>query len=151
MAFLTKDDLKSGIRDYNLNAITDNDDTIAQRAIDAGIEEVSSSLVANDKKEWYEGQFRYDVDAIFSAEGDERNQLMVTNTVTVTLWHLVGLCNTGMDYKDLQDRYDRAIKYIRDLASGKNNSRSLPRITTPPPTDQQPFAMGSRPKFNHDY
>lgn len=151
MSFLTKEDLKSGIRDYNLAAITDNDDDIVERAIDAGIEEVSSSLVANEKKEWYAGQFRYDVDAIFSAEGAERNQLMLTNTITVTLWHLVGLCNTGLDYKDLQDRYDRAIKYINDLASGKKNSRTLPRIEEEPPADQEPFAMGSRDKFNHDY
>ena len=151
MPFLTKDDLKSGIREYQLNAITDNDDDIVQQAIDSGIEEVSSSLVANDKKEWFEGQFRYDVDAIFSATGAARNALMLSNTITVTLWHLVGLANTGLDYKDLEGRYDRAIKYVTDLASGKKNSGTLPKITIPPPADQQPFAMGSRCKFNHDF
>lgn len=150
MAFLTKDDLSAGIRDYQLNAITDNNDTIVEQAIEAAIEEVSSLLVPNDKVQWYQGQFRYDVDAIFAAEGDARNKLMVLNTISVTLWHLILLCNTGLDYKDAQDRYDRAKQYIKDLASGEANSRTLPRITADLPDDIQPFAMGSRPKFNHE-
>lgn len=151
MPFLTKDDLKAGIRDYQLNAITDNDDSLVEQAIEAGIEEVSSALVPNEKIEWYQGQFIYDVAVIFSAEGDARNKLMVINTITVTLWHLIGLCNTGLEYKDAEGRYDRAIQYIEKLAAGEKNSATLPRITTPPPDDKEPFAMGGRRKFNHDY
>lgn len=150
MAFLEKADLKSSIREYQLNSITDNDDTIVYMAIDAAIEEASSILTRNDKKVWDDGRPHYDVAAIFAATGNARNALMLSNTKSIAMWHLIELCNTGIDYELAQDRYDRAVKYLRDLAAGNVNSGTLPQITTDPPDDEQPFAMGSRRKFCHD-
>ncbi|MFD2874048.1 hypothetical protein ACFS5N_16315 [Mucilaginibacter ximonensis] len=151
MAFLTKEDLRSAIREYQLDAITDNDDTIVQMAIDAAIEQAKSMLTPNDMKIWDDGRPHYDVDAIFTQENADRNALMLANTKTVALWHLIQLCNTGLNYDDAKDRYDRAIKYLKDLGAGIVNSGTLPKITADPPPDQQPFYSGSRAKFSHDY
>ncbi|MEZ2337681.1 hypothetical protein AB6735_18690 [Mucilaginibacter sp. RCC_168] len=151
MAFLEKSDLRSKIREYQLNSITDNDDTIVEMAIEAGIEEASSLLTRNDKKEWDDGRPHYDVEAIFNASGTDRNGLMLANTKSIVMWHLIDLCNTGLDYEKAESRYDRAVEYLEKLAAGDGaNSRTLPRITAEPPIDDQPFAMGSRRKFCHD-
>lgn len=151
MAFLEKADFKSAIRDYQLDAITDDDDTIVEVAIDMAIEEVSSIFTPSDKKVWEDGRPHYDVEAIFTATGADRNPLMMGNTLTVAIWHLVFLCNVGVEYDKAEARYDRAITYLKALAKGDMNSGTLPRITIPPPDDDQPFGFGSRLKFNHDY
>jgi hypothetical protein len=150
MAFLEKADFNSVIREYELDAITGNDDTLVDQAIEMAVEEVSSYFVPNDKKEWDDGRPHYDVDAIFNATGVNRNALMMGNTKIVAIWHLLLLCNTGLEYDDAKDRYDRTIVYLKDLAAGRKNSRTLPRITVEPPEDEQPFAMGSRKKFRHE-
>ena len=150
MAFLEKADFKTIIREYQLNSITDNDDTIIDTAIEMAIEEVSSILTADSNKIWQDGRRHYDVEAIFSTTGNNRNALMLGNTKIVAIWHLLILCNTGLDYQEAEGRYDRAIKYLKQLAKGEVNSRTLPLITTEPPEDELPFGFGSRPKFNHE-
>ncbi len=142
--------MSSVIRDYQLDAITDNDDSLVATAIEMAIEEVSSILTPNNKKVWEDGRLPYDVTAIFAATGTERNALILGHIKTVSLWHLVGLCNTGLDYKDVQDRYDRAIKFIKSLADGTFNSATLPKLTADPPDSKLPYQSGSRRKFNHE-
>jgi hypothetical protein len=150
MAFLNKQDFSSVIREYELDTITGNDDTLVDQAIDMAVEEVSSYFIPNDKKQWMDGRPIYDVDAIFTATGTDRNALMMGNTKIVAIWHLLILCNTGLEYDDAKDRYDRTVTYLKELAAGVKNSRTLPRITTEPAIDELPFAMGSRKKFNHE-
>jgi hypothetical protein len=155
MPFLTKEDLNTVIRDYELETITEGEDTIVDEAIEAAIDEVASILTPNDMKLWQDGRPHYDVVAIFNATGTERNALMLTHTKSVAMWHLVQLCNTGLIYKDAVDRYDRAIEYLNRLAAGKVNSRTLPKVAPPtveePEEQTEPFRMGSNKKFNHYY
>lgn len=150
MAYLVQAELSSVIRDYQLNAITDGDDSIVDVAIEMAIEEVASILTPNNMKTWEDGRLAYDVAAIFAAEGDARNALMLGNVKTCTIWHLIALCNTGLIYKDAQDRYDRTITYLKGLAQGDYNSATLPKVTVPPPDTQLPFQFGSRCKFHHE-
>ncbi|MBD1394270.1 hypothetical protein [Mucilaginibacter glaciei] len=150
MAFLEKTDFSSVIRMYELDTITANDDTLVDQAIEAAIEEVSGYFVPNDKKQWDDGRPHYDVEAIFNATGTNRNALMMANTKIVAIWHLLILCNTGFEYEEAKDRYDRSTTYLKKLGAGEINSRTLPRITVEPPEDELPFQMGSRPKFNHE-
>jgi len=150
MAYLVKAELTSAIREYQLDAITDGDDTIIDIAIETAIEEVGSMLTPNNMKVWEDGRLAYDMAAEFANAGAARNALMLTNVKTVTIWHLIGLCNTGLVYKDAQDRYDRAIAYIRGLANGTNNSATLPKVAADPPPDQMPYQSDSRPKFHHE-
>jgi hypothetical protein len=78
---------------------------------------------------------------------------MLTHTKSVTMWHLIALCNTGLTYSDAEGRYDRATAYLEGLAAGDKNSRTLPKLAPPPPdpvNDDLPFRMGSRLKFNHE-
>lgn len=143
--------MKSVIRQYKLNAITGNDDTIVEEAIAKAVEKAGNILTPSYKKEWEDGRIKYDVPAIFSAVGDARNLLMVGYVKSIALYFICELYNMGADYMDVQDRYDRAEKDLKALATGDATSATLPRVTEEPPEEKQPFGFGSRPKFNHEY
>ena len=156
MAFLTKDELKSVIRQHKVTHISDSDDSIVEIAISAAVTEVSSRIAPNNKKTWNDGRLKYDIDAIFGAEGEDRNPLILELTKVIALWWLILRCNAGVHYEVIRDRYEAAIEYLKDLASGEANDPTLPQIE--PPTDEQgnpitsnPFVMGSRKKFNHEF
>lgn len=157
MAFLTKEELKSVIRQNKVTHISDSDDTIVQMAINAGVTEVSSRITPNNKKSWSDGRLKYDVEAIFKAEGNDRNPLILELTKVVALWWLIMRCNAGVHYEVIRDRYEAAIEYLKDLASGEANDATLPLIEQPtdedgnPISEAKPFVMGSRKKFNHEY
>lgn len=153
MAFLSKQELKSVIRENKVTHISDNDDTIVQMAINAGITEVSSRITPNHKKAWMDGRLKYDVKAIFEAEGIDRNPLILEITKVVSLWWLIIRSNAGVHYEVIRDRYAAAVEYLKDLATGEANDATLPLL----PEDgsgkddkEKPFRTGSRRKFHHE-
>ncbi|SMG35548.1 hypothetical protein [Sphingobacterium psychroaquaticum] len=157
MAFLSKNELKSVIRENKVTHISDHDDTIVEIAINAGITEVTSRIAPNHKKAWMDGRLKYDVAAIFKAEGSTRNPLILELTKVVALWHLILRCNAGIHYEVIRDRYEAAVEYLKDLASGDANDPTLPILEEPldehgnPINAAKPFSTGSRPKFNHEF
>lgn len=156
MAFLSKSELKSVIRENKVTHISDNDDTIVEMAINAGITEVTSRITPNNKKAWLDGRLKYDVKAIFEAEGNDRNPLILEITKVVSLWWLIMRSNAGVHYEVIRDRYAAAVEYLRDLATGEANDATLPLVEEP--TDEhgnpiganKPFSVGSRRKFHHE-
>ena len=156
MAFLTKEELKTTIRLEKLNRISDEDDMIIGKYINAAITEVKSRLTPNNKRAWMDGRFRYDVDAIFNATGDDRHELLLDITKVVALWRLIIRNNAGVDYAVIESRYQFSIDYLKDLADGDANDKTLPTVKDPvdsqgnPIVETKPFRMGSRTKFNHE-
>jgi hypothetical protein len=152
--FLKKDELRSTVYSYQLDQITEEDDSIIDMGINAAIEEVKSYFTANDKKEWMDGRPRYDAVAIFASTGANRNALILELTKTVAEWWIIRLCNADIIHERVKERYDRAIDYFKQIASGKVTIGSLPIL--PPddgsttPTTALPFRMGGRAKFIHE-
>ncbi|MDB0603179.1 DUF1320 family protein [Tenacibaculum maritimum] len=149
--FLTKDDLPSTLYNYQLDQITEGNDDIVDMAMAAAEEEVRSYLSGNHKKEWLDGRLQYDVNAILTATGNDRNALILKHAVTITKWWIVELCNADVIYEQTKERYDRAVDWLKQLASGKVNLGSLPLIDpeTANQSERDPFSFGSREKFNH--
>ena len=149
--FITKDDLPSSMYGYQIDQITEGDDSIIDIAIAAAEEEVRSYLSGNHKKEWLDGRLQYDVNAILSAQNDDRNPLIVKHTVTITKWWIVELCNADIIYEQTKERYDRAVNWLKQLADGQVNLSTLPIIDSnaESTTQRDPFSFGSRQKFNH--
>lgn len=149
--FLQKEDLPSVMYGYQLAQITEGNDDIIAIALAAAEEEIRSYLTGNNRIEWYDGRLKYDVDTILSTTGTDRNALILKHGVTIAKWWIVELCNADVIYEQTKERYDRAIDWLKQLASGDVNLSSLPTID--PETvseDKQPFSFGSRPKFNHE-
>lgn len=152
MAFLTIAELKSVARAEHVQVIAGMDDLIIQECVNSGITEVMSRLTPSSKRDAFDGRKRYDVQAIFSQTGENRNALILAYTKVVALWHLIIRGNAGVNYQVIEARYDRAIEYLKELASGQATDLTLP--TLPEPTEEEAtvksFRMGSRQKFNHE-
>lgn len=157
MSYITKEELKTVAYNYQVMEITEGQDDIVQQAIEAGIEEAEGYLRPNNKKEYTDGRLVYDIDSIFSKTGTARNALLVERIKSLALFHLVALCNVDIIYEKVQDRYDRAVAWFKDVNRG-NITLKLPTlsndVTNPDGTTNDgvlPFRMGSRKKFNHEY
>lgn len=156
MSFLTKTELKSLIREHKVTHISDNDDTVVEIAIATAITEVASRISPNNKRNWQDGRLKYDVKAIFEEEGEDRNPLILEITKVVALWWLIMRSNAGIHYDVVRDRYEAAVEYLQDLASGDANDPTLPQLEEPtdedgnPISDRKPWRIGSRPKFHHE-
>lgn len=154
--YLEIEDLKNNIYNYQVAQITENDESIVLQALDTAEQEVKSYFYINNKKEHLDGRRIYDVEAIFSARGQERNALIVSLCLSVAKWYIVDLCNADIIYDHAKERYDRAIEYLKKLNKGEISLGNLPLLNEPE-TDsqssedhsQQPFLFGSRQKFNH--
>lgn len=150
MAFLEKADFNSVIREYQLDAITDNDDTIVVTAVEIALDEITNLFTPNNMTEWKDGRPIYDIAAVLAQAGDARNPFVLVHAKIISLWYLVLLCNTGLAYDEVKDRYDRSIETLSNLASGKTNSASIPKIAAPEPDDDTPWTSGSNRKFHHE-
>lgn len=154
--FLNKDELKNVAYSYQLNEIAENDDTLLTEAIAIGIEEVRSYFTPNFKKEWGDGRFTYDVDAIFTAVDADRNPLILQHVKIAALWHLLILSNVDMIYDHIKERYDRTIDWLKRFAAGNVTLSDLPRKEISyededgNPISPEPFNFGSRRKFHHE-
>ncbi|MBW7838591.1 MAG: DUF1320 family protein [Chitinophagaceae bacterium] len=154
--FLEIRDLENSIYNYQIDQITEGDTDITLQAIAAAEQEVRSYLVANNMREWADGRLRYDVEAIFSATGNDRNALILSHTATIAKYYIIELCNADIIYEIAKERYDRAVAWLKDLAKGTINLDTLPQL--PADGDQPgngeestyPFFYGSREKFNHE-
>lgn len=91
--FLTTNELKSAIYDYQVDQITEGDDTIVEMAISAAIDEVKSYLTPGGLADWEDGRTLYDVANIFNKQGAERNALILAHTKTIAKWWIIQLSN----------------------------------------------------------
>lgn len=150
--FLTKADLKNNIYNYQVDQITEGDDTIVQQGLAAAEEECRSYLEANFyQKENQDGRLIYDVATIFGATGAGRNALILQHCITIAKYHIIQLSNVDILYEQAKERYDRAIDWLTKLAKGQITLKSLPTIEiSEGDEDLKPFSFGSRRKFNHE-
>ena len=72
--FINPEDYDASIHREILDSLTRNDDAIIEICEDRAIKEMRGCLSA-----------RYDVDAIFSAEGTDRNQLILMMAVDIAV------------------------------------------------------------------
>jgi phage gp36-like protein len=149
--FIEQSDLGAVVYDYQIDQLTDGDDSLVIQAIEAATDEVKSYLYENNKAEHLDGRLRYDVEAIFSASGSDRNALLLRHCITVAKWYLVEICNADMIYELAKERYDRATSYLNKLAKGERTLASLPQLSDEKAEELNPIRYGSRTKFNHDY
>lgn len=154
MSFISEEELKSAIYNYQVLEITEADNDITLQAINAAQEELRSYLESNNQIRFRDGRPLMDVDAVLNATGTDRNALLVTHCITIAVWYLVQLSNVDIIYEQVKERYDRAVTWLKDLGSGTVNISSLPTLDPDNPLNphynQEPFRMGSRPKFNYE-
>ncbi|GAB6009569.1 hypothetical protein [Dysgonomonas reticulitermitis] len=158
--FLTEDEMKSVMYNYQVGEIVEDDPEIIMDGIKAGVAEVRAYFTASNQKQWSDGRPKYDVDKIFGATGDDRDAWVLRMCKTVAAWNICELSNVDIIYDQVKDRYEKVIKNLEKIA-GMGDYKDSPTLTPDLPTidddgtgegesTKLPFRFGSRPKFNHE-
>ncbi len=106
--FITDEDYRVVTGDTSLRVISQASAEIRSVAEKEAVEEISSYL-----------RPKYDCEAVFSAEGQDRNSLIVMYTCDVALWHMSASLPQKMGTEIRKERYERAIKWLEGVQSGK--------------------------------
>lgn len=130
--YITETDITSKIRESDLNQIVAGNDTVVPHAM-ACAEGIARSILAE----------RFDVDKLFSAEGDHRELIIVWACVDIAIYEIVLLAQPNIDLTDRRERAQAATRYLRDLADGKYTVGWPLREQSA--TDESPVASGGRP------
>lgn len=131
--FLEITELKTHAYDYELQAIIQGDETIALASIDTAIEFAKSKLMK-----------AYDVEAIFSTTGGDRNPLLLKIVKDIAVWELIGLANPSVDYADKKYRYEQAVDWLTAVYKGM--PANLPVKVEADKSNSKSFSLHSNPK-----
>lgn len=138
--FINKSDYPSSIHTEILDAITRSNDNIVTEQSNTATSEMSGYLSS-----------RYDVEAIFSATGDNRHPVVLLFAKDIALYHMHQIWNP-VNIPDIRvKRYDDAIKWLTAVQEGKINPPDLPLREDDSETNKQYIAYGSNPKRNNQY
>ena len=105
--FITENDYAVVIGEDALKVISRASEENRANAVLEAIEEISGYL-----------RPVYDCEAIFSAEGNARNKLIVMRTADIALYHLVASLPQKMGIEIRKERYERAIEWLEGVQSG---------------------------------
>lgn len=137
--FITPQDYDASIHREILDALTRNDNAIIEICEDRAISEMRGYLSA-----------RYDADAIFKTEGAARNELVLMMAVDIAVYHLFSIHNPQKMSQIRKDRYDRAMEWLKQVATFKITIDSAPKLPEEEQKKNSPWLMSSNPKrTNH--
>lgn len=105
--FLTVQEINTHLRIEIVHQITQGNDTLVIAAIDSAMVEMKSYLG------------RFDLEKIFSQTGGNRNALLLTFIKDIAVWHLINLCNAGVEIELRQTRYKAACRWLKDVQEGE--------------------------------
>ncbi len=140
MAFITEEDYSVVIGETALKVISQTSEENRNNAEQEAQEEISGYLRPT-----------YDCDAIFAAEDDGRNRLIVMYTCDIALYHMAASMPQKMGSEIRKERYERAVKWLEGVQSGK----IIPDL--PPATDEDGnttgdlLAFSSQPPLRHNW
>jgi len=99
--YIATDELTTHLGVEQIEAISDGDSTMLQAAIDAAVAEAKSYLKA------------YDIEAELAKAGTSRNALLIIFIKDIAVWHFVNICHVNTSMELRQDRYERAVSWLR--------------------------------------
>ncbi|MDR1102951.1 MAG: DUF1320 domain-containing protein [Tannerella sp.] len=105
--FLTVEELKTHLYGESIQAISGDDGTVLTAAIDGAVQEARGYLAAFDR------------DAVFGARNGERNALLLIFVKDIAVWHYINLCSAGTELRLRQDRYERAVAWLKAVQKGE--------------------------------
>lgn len=133
--FITLEDYDASIHSEILSRLTRDDDAIVEICEDRAIAQMRGYLSA-----------RYDVDAIFSAEGSARNQLILMMAIDIAVYHLHSIHNPQKMSQIRKDRYERAMEWLKQVAAFKITVDGAPLLPDEEKRQDSPWMFSSNPK-----
>lgn len=131
--FIDREDYGASIHAEILDAVTRNDPSVIEICEDRAIAQMKSYLGA-----------RYDCNAIFGARGGERNGLVLMTAIDIAIYHILCAHNPQKLSQLRQDRYDRALEWLKRVSENKLSIADAPELETGRQTPAS--LMSSNPK-----
>lgn len=137
--FINIEDYDASIHRDILDALTREDASLVEICEDRAIAEMRCYLSG-----------RYDCDAIFSASGTERHQLVLMMALDIAIYHIFSIHNPMKLSQLRKDRYERAVEWMKAVAAGTISIDGAPLATEERQVAAQTFRIVSNPKrHNH--
>ena len=161
--------MKSVLYEYQIQEITEDDGAITDEAIASAEAEVRSYFeAANARRETaglnqqqYANWVMYDINAIFSQSGKQRNAFLKRLIMRIAAHNICELAQVDILSDKLINQYESTISTLEKIAGTGDykNARiivsGLPTITPSPDNEDasadKPFRMTSRQKFTHNF
>lgn len=132
--FIQFSDYNASIHTEILDAVTRSDGSIILICEDRAIAQMRTYL-----------EERYDCNALFSAKGDKRNQLVLMMALDIAIYHIFCAHNPQKLSPMRQERYDRALEWLKKVSEHKLSIPDAPQL--PLQNDNSnPTIIGSNPK-----
>ena len=134
--FIYPEDYDASIHREMLGSLTRDDTAVVKICEDRAIAEMRGYLSA-----------LYDVDAIFSAQGDARNQLVLMMAIDITVYHLFSIHNPQKMSQIRKDRYEHAVEWLKQVAESQITIDGAPPTAGRRAETEQPQADEQQPDF----
>lgn len=118
-----------------LDALVRDDETLVEICEDRAIAEMRSYLSK-----------RYDCDAIFSAEGKDRNQLILMMVIDIAVYHIFCIHNPQKLSQVRKDRYERAVAWMKAVANEDISIDGVPLLPEEERAAKAALMFRSNPK-----
>lgn len=103
--FVNIEDYDASVHREILDALVRDDQSLVEICEDRAIAEMRCYLSK-----------RYDCDDIFSAAGEDRNQLILMMVIDIAVYHIFCIHNPQKLSQIRKDRYERAVEWMRAVA-----------------------------------
>ncbi|WP_165043742.1 DUF1320 domain-containing protein [Dysgonomonas sp. ZJ709] len=133
--FVEPSELYTHLYPESIAAISGDDERLLIDALSAGTSEVKGYLHA------------FDLDKLFSAQGTDRDSLLVMRVKDVAIWHYINIANPNINYADREKRYRYSIEWLKGVQKG-DIVPDFPKQLDPngDKINTSQFATGSNPK-----
>lgn len=115
--FVNIEDYDASVHREILDALVRDDQSLVEICEDRAIAEMRCYLSK-----------RYDCDAIFSASGEDRNQLILMMVIDIAVYHIFCIHNPQKLSQIRKDRYERAVEWIRAVADEEISIEGVPML-----------------------
>ncbi|MCH3995023.1 MAG: DUF1320 domain-containing protein [Prevotella sp.] len=137
--FIDLKDYDASIHRDILDALVREDETLVEICEDRAIAEMRCYLSK-----------RYDCDIIFSATGENRNQLVLMMLLDIAIYHIFSIHNPMKLSQLRKDRYDRAVEWMKAVSNEDISIDGAPILSNEELERKSQFQLKSNPKrVNH--
>lgn len=133
--FVQLSDYDASIHREILDALTRDDNSIVEICEDRAIAEMRCYLSK-----------RYDCDRIFSAAGEDRNQLILMMVLDIAVYHIFCIHNPQKLSQIRKDRYERAVEWMKAVANENISIEGAPLLPEEERVSASSFRMRSNSK-----
>ena len=133
--FIDIEDYDASIHREILDALVRDDEALVEICEDRAIAEMQCYLSR-----------KYDVEAIFCAQGAERNQLVLMMALDIAVYHIFSIHNPMKIAAIRKDRYERAKEWLKAVADEQITISDAPLLPIEEQVSANPFMISSNPK-----